>query len=248
MIDSKLIGPRIACEGVYKGHLQGVATNGSYAIFWSWSDAIVKTGLDGKIIQKVSAPYHQGDLCFYDGKVYVAVNLGKFNEEEGQADSWIFVYDDNSLKEVARHKVKELVHGAGGIAFYNNKFIVVGGLPAGHERNYLYEYDINFNFKKRHLVQSGYTYKGIQTAAFINGDLWFGCYGKPHIVIRTDKQFKNIRQYEFDASLGFIGLTDGNFLVGQNEFTEGEGYRGSLVMVEYGKEGSFKVVDGLKKQ
>jgi hypothetical protein len=106
----------VACEGAYPKHLQGVCTNGKDAIYWSWTDAIVKTGLDGRIQKKVPAPSHQGDLCHHDGKVYVAVNLGKFNEPAGQADSWVFVFHGNTLEELSRHAVPELVHGAGGMA------------------------------------------------------------------------------------------------------------------------------------
>ena len=60
---------------------------------------------------------HHGDLCFHDGKLYVAVNLGKFNDPEGNADSWVYVYDAESLKELARHETQEVLHGAGGIGY-----------------------------------------------------------------------------------------------------------------------------------
>jgi hypothetical protein len=90
----------VACEGAYPKHLQGVCTNGKDTIYWSWTDAIVKTGLDGRIQKKVPTPSHQGDLCHHDSKVYVAVNLGKFNEPAGQADSWVFVFHGNTLEEL----------------------------------------------------------------------------------------------------------------------------------------------------
>ena len=43
------------------------------------------------------------------------VNFGKFNLPKGSADSWVYVYDAESLKELARHQVQEVDHGAGGI-------------------------------------------------------------------------------------------------------------------------------------
>ncbi len=70
---------------------------------------------------------HHGDLCFRDGKLYVAVNLGKFNDPDGNADSWVYVYDAESLKELARHETQEVLYGAGGIGYRDGHFFVVGG-------------------------------------------------------------------------------------------------------------------------
>lgn len=78
---------------------------------------LVKTDLNGKLLEKVPVANHHGDLCVHDGKLHVAVNLGKFNDPEGNADSWVYVYDAKTLKEIARHEVQEVFHGAGGIGF-----------------------------------------------------------------------------------------------------------------------------------
>jgi hypothetical protein len=77
------------CEGTYPKHLQGVAADGRQAIFWSWTDALVKTDLQGRLLRRIPADDHHGDLCFAAGKVYVAVNLGKFNAPPGAANSWV---------------------------------------------------------------------------------------------------------------------------------------------------------------
>lgn len=206
----------VACEGSYPRHVQGICTNGRDAIYWSWTDALVKTDTEGRILQKVSAPSHQGDLCYKDGRVYVAVNLGKFNEPAGKADSWVFVYDAESLAELARHAVPEVVHGAGGMAFQGDRFMVVGGLPPGINENYVYEYDANFKFVRRHVLASGYTLMGIQTAAFDGASWWFGCYGKPKVLLRADSDLKFTGRWEFDGSYGIIPLGDDRFLIGHN--------------------------------
>ena len=73
----------------------------------------------------------------------------------------------------------KLVHGAGGIAYHDGKFIVVGGLPDEVDENYLYEYDASFKFLRRHVLASGHTQLGIQTVAWADGSWWFGCYGTP---------------------------------------------------------------------
>lgn len=213
----------VACEGAYPMHLQGICTNEKDAIYWSWTDAMVKTDLDGRVQKRVPAANHHGDVCFADGKVYCAVNLGKFNRPAGEEDSWVYVYDGETLAELARHPVKELVHGAGGIATHEGRFIVVGGLPPEAQENYLYEYDAEFKFQKRHVLASGYTLMGIQTAAFAGGSWWFGCYGKPTMLLRADDQFRLTGKWEFNASVGITGLPDGRFLIATNQKVKGVG-------------------------
>ncbi len=218
------------CDGSYPRHLQGICTDERDAIFWSWTDALVKTGTDGRILRRVPVANHHGDLCFHAGRVYVAVNLGKFNEPPGKADSWVYVYDGETLAELARHPVPELVHGAGGMAFHAGKFLVVGGLPPDVNENHLYEYDENFRFVQRHVLASGHTDKGIQTAAFADGSWWFGCYGKPKILLRVNEQFRLTGRWEFDASLGITPLSVGRFLIGQNTAIKDAGHRGRVVI------------------
>lgn len=218
----------IACEGTYRGHLQGVCLDDAGHVYWSFTDRIVKTDAEGKILVAVDAPSHQGDLCFHDGKVYVAVNLGKFNRPAGEADSWVFVYDGGSLKEIARHEVPEVVHGAGGMDQHDGHFYVIGGLPPGTDENYVYQYDGNFKFVKRHVIDSGYTLMGIQTATFHDGQWWFGCYGKPAELLRTSPDFAEVERTKVDAALGIAGIAPGKFLIGRGSRSE-MGHTGRLV-------------------
>lgn len=221
-----------SCEGAYPRHLQGICTDEREAIYWCWTDVLVKTDAQGRILKRVPVANHHGDLCFHAGRIYVAVNLGKFNQPAGQADSWIYVYDAETLAELARHPVPELVHGAGGMAYHAGKFIVVGGLPPGVNENYLYEYDVSFRFQRRHVLASGYTLMGIQTAAFADGAWWFGCYGVPKILLRADEHFRLTGKWEFDASLGISPLAGGRFLIGQNTATRGIGHKGRAVVAK----------------
>ena len=218
------------CAGVYAGHLQGICTDERDAIYWSWTDTLVKTEAHGRVLKQVKVAKHHGDLCFHDGEVFVAVNLGQFNLPAGHEDSWVFVYDADTLAELARHRVPEVVHGAGGIGYHDGKFIVVGGLPVGVKENYLYEYDTKFAFQQRHVLASGYTLMGIQTAAFANGAWWFGCYGVPAVLLRADPRFQLTGRWQFDAALGIVGVADGRFLIGQNSFARSGGYVGRAAL------------------
>lgn len=211
-----------ACEGIYPRHLQGICTDGKGSIYWCWTDTLVKTDRDGRVLKKVAVASHHGDPYYHAGRVYVAVNLGKFNEPAGAADSWVYVYDGDTLAELAKHRVPEVAHGAGGMEFHDGKFIVIGGLPPGLDENYLYEYDETFRFQRRHVLASGYTLMGIQTAAYANGAWWFGCYGKPSMLLRADEKFRFTGRWEFNASVGIAPVGGGRFLIAQNTAIKGD--------------------------
>lgn len=210
------------CKCTYPRHLQGVCTNGKDAIYWSWTDALVKTDTEGRILKQAPVADHHGDLCFHNGRVYVATNLGKFNQPAGVADSWVYVYDGDTLAELAKHRVPEVVHGAGGMAWHDGRFIIVGGLPPGVNENYLYEYDEGFRFQRRHVLAGGYTLMGIQTVAYAEGAWWFGCYGKPQVLLRADEKFQFTGKWEFNAAVGIAAISGGRFLIAQNTAIKGD--------------------------
>lgn len=221
----------IQCEGLYSMHLQGISTDKKNNIYWSFTNELVRTDLKGKILNRIKVINHHGDLSYEGGKVYVAVNLGKFNELAGQEDSWVFVYDAGTLKELARYKVPELVHGAGGLSNSRGKFFIVGGLPKGFTENYIYEYDTNFKFIKRHIIPSGYTYKGIQTAEFHEGQWWFGCYGNPKL-IKTDAKFQIQDRNDFNVSLGIVGYSSKKLFIADSKANADKLHKGTIGVYE----------------
>lgn len=215
---------KIACGGEYGGHLQGVATDGTH-LYWSFTRQIVKTDLTGKPLVVRDAPGHQGDLCVKDGVVYVAVNRGRFNYEDG-AVSEVMAYDAGSLEPAGVWTLPEMVHGAGGMTWRGERFFVVGGLPATHECNYIYEYTADFKFVKRHDLPTGFTLMGIQTAAYEDGRFLFGiygCHGNPGGVIEVDDDFSGFVSYTGEGCVGILRL-DGHYyvgVVGRNPETRG---------------------------
>jgi glycerophosphoryl diester phosphodiesterase len=192
----------VFCEGIYRHHLQGLCVDGTGNIYWSWTDRIVKTDAKGKLLVETSAPNHQGDLCVVNDRIFVAVNLGKFNRDDNTADSWVYEFDAKTLQELRRIRVPELVHGAGGIAYRGGRFFVVGGLPPGYADNQIYEYDRDFKFINAHPIQSGYTLMGIQTFAYAHGFWWAGCYGNPVVTLKLNENFKVIGRFGIDTSVG----------------------------------------------
>jgi hypothetical protein len=220
----------VPCEGTYPHHLQGICTNERDAIYWSFTTTLVKTDRQGRVLKKIPVASHHGDLCFDDEKIYVAVNLGKFNDAAGRADSWVYVYDAGDLAFLKKHQIQQVFHGAGGIGIRNGQFFVVGGLPEGVNENYVYQYDQDFRFVKKHAIHSGYTLMGIQTATFADRCWWFGCYGKPPVMLKTDESFRLLGKYEFDCSLGIVGLSEGRFLVARGRSQVGKGCSGRVML------------------
>jgi hypothetical protein len=218
----------VACDGDYQHHLQGVCTNEKDAVYWSFTTELVKTDRQGRVQNKVPVISHHGDLCFHDGKLFVAVNLGSFNDPKGNADAWVYVYDAESLKFLAKHETQEVFHGAGGIGVMEGRFYVVGGLPDGVEENYVYEYDAKFQFVWKHVIKSGWTRLGIQTATFHDEAWWFGCYGSPAILLKTDAKFRMLGRFELDCSLGVVGVAKDRLLIAKGPRTKDGRCLGSL--------------------
>lgn len=147
------------CEGTYDGYLQGVATDGE-SLYWSHTTRLVKTDLTGKISHPITVLDNHGDLTWQDGNVYVAVEFGEFNEPPCKTDSWVYFYDDARLEFLQKYPVPELVHGAGGIAYHEGTFVLVGGLPAGEQNNLVFSYDQEFRFQSKHELPTGPTRHG----------------------------------------------------------------------------------------
>jgi len=220
----------VTCEGIYPHHLQGIDADRKGSIYWSFTTTLVATDAAGRVLKAVPVKSHHGGLVHHDGKLYVAVNFGSFNNAQGRADNWIYVYDAKTLKLLGKHPAPQVKHGAGGIAFHDNRFIVIGGLPEGVQENYAYEYDTSFKFIRKHTIKSGYTNLGIQAAGFHDGHWWFGCYGNK--LLKVDKSFKLVGKYDFNCGLGIAGIPGGRLLVARGSQIAGKGRGGSVLLAK----------------
>ena len=77
------------------GHLQGMCVT-SNAIYGTLHDGIYKFDWYGRMLMHVSADKHQGDICFWNGKLYTAVCIPKDVPKRGRIDVW-----DENLKSIA---------------------------------------------------------------------------------------------------------------------------------------------------
>lgn len=237
----------VECEGRYPHHLQGVCLDGNQAIYWSFTTVLVKTDRSGKLLKKIPVANHHGDLCHLNGKIYVAVNLGKFNDPKGNANSWVYVYDAETLQELTKYPVPEVFYGAGGIGYRNQRFYVVGGLPQGLTKNFVYEYDMEFRFLKKHEISSGHTLMGIQTATFADNQWWFGCYGDSKTLLVTDSEFQSPKRFPFDSSLGIESFREGQLITASGSCQKESGCSGRIqIAVPDEKKGLRVISESLK--
>jgi len=215
----------IVCEGQYPHHLQGVTGNGVDALYWSFTTVLVKTDLDGKVLARIDVPSHHGDLCVMGDRVYVAWS-NRFNRPG--ADSKVYVYDAEDLSLLQVVPVPEVTFGAGGMDHKDGHFFIIGGLPEGYEENYVYEYDDELRHLQTHVLASGYTRLGIQTACFHDGHWWFGCYkveGKKGL-LKADADLNLVGTYGISPSIGLVGWGEGRFMMAKHF---GEQWQAKLV-------------------
>ena len=60
---------------------------------------------------------------------------------------------------------------------------------------------------------------------------WFGCYGKPQVLLKVDPNFKFIARYEFDAALGIVGVGGRTVLIARGA-TKDKQCTGRLVLAD----------------
>jgi len=66
---------------------------------------------------------------------------------------------------------------------------------------------------------------GIQTACFAQDHWWFGCYGRPPTLLKTDDSFKLLGKYDFDCAMGICRLSENELLIGRvagNQYHRGQ--------------------------
>lgn len=237
---TEAVAQKIDCEGEYRLHLQGVDRAPSGNFYWSFTDKLVKTDAGGRALASTEVDNHHGDLTYFRGKVYVAVNFGAFNEIGTKADSWVFAYHAKDLSLAEIHYIPQVIYGAGGLATDGKKFLVVGGLPEKLEHNVIYEYDMNFQFVKQHKIGGGYTKMGIQTASYANGFWFLGCYGEPRQTLVLDSELNLVTKANFDCAYGITTAENDKLWVARDRTNPQNKHEGWI------QNAHFKLDSGLK--
>ena len=208
----------VKLPGKFYDHLQGFAI-GNGKIYWSQTSILLRTDEKGNIERVIDAPGHHGDCCFHDGKLYVAVNLGKFNTKD-KAKNEVWVYDaDLNFLEI--YPLPFLEGGLGGIEYYNGSFYCVGGIDASEKEFKICKVSKDFKLEKEYFIPVENTFLGVQTILRTQGRFLLGCYLKPNTTPRLftfecDDNFNVIKRHKINTSCGMAAIqnSDGcNILV-----------------------------------
>ena len=201
-------GDEIRCSGEFPGHIQGVATDGR-TLYWSFTGAVVRTDLNGRVLAKYAVSGHAGDPCFAGGKLYVPVG-SRFNQEpkkKNKPENFVLVLSPE-LKLLRTVPLPDFKYGAGGIGCRNGHFFVVGGRPANRPGNTVCEYDANFKPLRRHELKFD-SEAGIQTINFTpRGRCLLGCYGIGNFAVELDGKWRIMRRVRPGMSVGAIVLDE----------------------------------------
>ena len=123
------------------GHVQGICVS-PRAIYLARTEDIVKADWNGKIVKRVKAPNHTGDLCWWKGRVYASVADRKARAGKGR----IMVYDEdlNLLRDVPTDKTMDGIACLDGVLYIGNGIKPKKGMKGPHiphRENLLVRYD-----------------------------------------------------------------------------------------------------------
>ena len=155
------------------GHIQGAACT-EEGIYLAHSGGIEMIGWDGRLIRRVDAPSHLGDIAYSDGRIYGAfVIRGK---DRGNLPGMVRVWN-SKLEKIAERRFPEALDGA----VVLGKTLYVGVDRWGHGLHPLCcvkRLDLDLNDLGNTDVDLGYEmHYGVQTMATDGKDLFFGNYG-----------------------------------------------------------------------
>ena len=113
-------------NGKCSGHSQGMCVT-SNAFFFSFHNQIVKTDWKGRFLKRVEVVPHGGDICHWNGRVYVGVWEPAAKKGEKGCTA-IKVYDAETLEPVKERRMPEWQNAADGITCLDGVIILAMGM------------------------------------------------------------------------------------------------------------------------
>ena len=198
----------IRLPGVYKYHLQDVATDGS-ALYWAHTSQLVKTDFSGNVLAKADVSEHHAGLEVRNGKVYVAVCVLQSKTGGKTLDSsrvTVCVYDAGTLKPLEEH-VTDINDRSGSLAILPDGTFLVGCLrppDISPTQVRFHHLDRNFKLIKSHVLDNVPVKLGIETIKLHKDHFYFCQYADGGLCIKLDMDFKEAGRYRFDGTCGLI--------------------------------------------
>ncbi len=194
----------VLCDGVYPLHLQGVARGEDGSLFWSYTDRIVKTTPDGRVLKTVilDGDGHLGDLACRDGLVAGPVaDIRDYSREA--LGTTVFAFRQSDLEKVAEYKLENA--GYDGIVATDRGFAIakMPSAPEGQTSTIIVEYTPDFKtILGEHVVTTPPIYSGIQNLARFNDGYIASCYGSQFYLL--DKDFNVVKRLGLNAGCGVL--------------------------------------------
>ncbi|MBR3220728.1 MAG: DUF11 domain-containing protein [Kiritimatiellae bacterium] len=124
-----------------KGHVQGICAS-PRAIYLGRTHDIVKADWSGRIVKRVEAPNHTGDLCWWNGRIYSSI--ADRGERAGKGRIQVFDEDLNLLHDVPTAKAMDGITCMGGVLYIGNGVMPWPGMKEAkepHRTNLTIRYD-----------------------------------------------------------------------------------------------------------
>ena len=252
-----------------KLHFQGFAVDTRKEhIYWSFTDCLVKTCMDGRIIrQEVISDGHLGDITYYNGNIYGTMERGPL---PGHAwDDWtgfcIDVFNEElklqqqiELPQVQEYYIEKTngICGVDGIAFGKSPeggiHMMLGcGLfwEPKYDRQVILQFSPEGRYEKEYLISTGNTPYGIQNLEYEadRGYWWFSTYPKEKVyqseynLFQLDGDIKTILgKWKYSTPYGLASLGGGKFLTSAD--TGGDGDHAGYAYLS-----SFSSVHGIER-
>jgi hypothetical protein len=184
----------------------------SNAFFFSFHNQIVKTDWKGRFLKRVEVVPHGGDICHWNGRVYVGVWEPAAKKGEKGCTA-IKVYDAETLEPVKERRMPEWQNAADGITCLDGVIILAMGMEkwgSDGRRNYFGKFDaetldpIGKPFVVDHGEQSNCGGQNLAT----DGTHIYACYYTDDEAARTpnfivfDKDFKVVGKHVFGWTHG----------------------------------------------
>lgn len=199
----------------FKFHMQGMAED-SGKIYCSHTDKLAVIGAGGKYEKTAKADWHHGDICISGGRLYAAVNRGKFNQKDG-AQNFVYVYDlDLNLLETV--PIGFMPQGLGAIEFANGSFYLGGGALKGAKTFRIYKCSPDFKLEETFDIPAHDSELGVQTICFSDGFFWLGCYMSSgrEFLWKLDGNMKVLERFNTYAACGIARIPHmGGLAVGE---------------------------------
>ena len=219
--------------GKYHAHLQGVSMNENNEYFWSYTTTLVKTDDKGNVLIEAIVGSHHGDLVCYDGKIYCSVSeCDDYTVGANVGSAKVRVFSQKDFTLLDEFAIRE-ANGIDGITLTPRGFLIAAEPIPAHKsvKNYLFEYDHNFNLLATHTIETPPTSFGAQAITNTPDGYILTYYGNQ--LLRLNRNFEVTNRYKYDSAFGLIADGDRGFAKAYHTTEGRDNWSAALKLTEW---------------